>query len=317
MIHIDEVAMRLSALTLLACLGLFATDSQAADPAASNASLDARIQALVKKVKKTMRPLKGGTFDMGDWGGKTGLPYDMDRSSKPLHKVTLDGFSMMAYKVTYEDFDVFTDAMGKERVNMDESDIGFRSPKGPAGVSWYGAKDYCSWLGKIMHLPFDLPTEAQWEYAARSGGRRVLFATDNGNVNRARNFPKEWDGEGPSSTIPDVGSFPPNPAGLYGMTENTHEWVHDWFGEDYYKTSPKKNPLGPDAGIEKVQRGSAVGASESTAMVFMRTKSPPQTLQPDFPRGLDAGWTMVPFKGYSSYASNNFRCVANIKTSYK
>jgi formylglycine-generating enzyme len=303
--------MRLSALTLLACLGVLATDSQAADPAASNASLDARIQALVKKVKKTLRPLKGGTFDMGDWGGKTGLPYDMDGSSKPLHKVTLDGFSMMAYKVTYEDFDVFTDAIGKERINMDEFDLKQRLPKRPAGVSWYGAKDYCIWLGNLTGLRFDLPTEAQWEYAARSGGKRVLFATDNGHIERPRNFPKEWDGEGRGSTIPDVGSFPANPAGLYGMTENTHEWIQDWFGEDYYKNSPKKNPLGPVSGNEKVQRGSDVGGSDSMALVFMRTKSEPQTLRSSFPKGILNGEVMVPFSGYSSYLSNNFRCVVN------
>lgn len=302
--------MRLSTLTLLACAGLYAMDAQAADPVPANAPLDARIQALIKKVKKTMRPLKGGTFDMGDWGGKTGLPYDMDRSSKPLHKVTLDGFSMMAYKVTYEDFDVFTDATGKERINMDEFGFKERAPKRPAGVSWHGAKAYCSWLSDLTSLPFNLPTEAQWEYAARSGGKRVLFATDTGNLDRPRNYPKEWDGE-KKSTTPDVGTFPPNPAGLYGMSENSHEWVNDWFDKDYYKFSPQKNPPGPASGTEKVQRGSLGGSAEMAAIVFMRMKSEPQTLRPSYPNGVLEEEVMVPFSGYSSYQSNNFRCVKN------
>jgi sulfatase modifying factor 1 len=90
---------------------------------ASSADLDARIKALVAKVKSSLRPLKGGTFEMGDWGTESGQHYDPDAWSRPLHKVTLDGFSMMAYKVTYEDFDVFTDATGNERINMDEFSV--------------------------------------------------------------------------------------------------------------------------------------------------------------------------------------------------
>lgn len=136
--------------------------------------LDRQIAAVAAKAKQSLRFLPGGTFDMGDWGNEEGLPYDPDRDSKPLHKVTLDSFSMMAYKVTYEDFDVFTDATGNERINMDSFGRKHRGPKRPAGVSWHGAKAYCAWLGKLTQLPFDLPTEAQWEYAARSGGKRAV-----------------------------------------------------------------------------------------------------------------------------------------------
>nr|WP_314543775.1 SUMF1/EgtB/PvdO family nonheme iron enzyme [uncultured Massilia sp.] len=314
-IHIYEVTMRLSTFTLLACVGLFALDARAADPAPANASLDARIQALVKKVQKTMRPLKGGTFDMGDWGGKTGLPYDMDGHSKPLHKVTLDGFSMMAYKVTYEDFDVFTDATGKERIGMGDLLIRHRAPRRPAGVNWYGAKEYCMWLAKVTKLPFDLPTEAQWEYAARSGGKRVLFSTDNGKLERPRNFPNDWK-DGPEPPLPNVGSFPPNPAGLYGMSENTFEWVLDWFDKSYYKVSPEKNPLGPVKGTEKVQRGTVGGKAEIASMVFMRTKSAPSPQYEGFPNGVESGAVLVSFPGYSSFNGYNFRCAFNSSKIY-
>ena len=132
-----------------------------------NADIDKRVQALVTKVKRSLRPLKAGTFEMGDWGNEDGIPYDFDAHSRPLHKVTLDGFSMMAYKVTYDDFDVFTDATGNERISMDAQGVEHRTPNRPAGVSWYGAKAYCEWLARLTKLPFDLPTEAQWEYAAR------------------------------------------------------------------------------------------------------------------------------------------------------
>jgi len=293
----------------LLVISLHVMDARAADIPGTEVSLEARIQALVTKVKRTLRPLKGGTFDMGDWGGKSGLPYDMDRHSKPLHKVTLDGFSMMAYKVTYEDFDVFTDATGNERINMEKFNLKNRSPNQPAGISWYGAKAYCLWLGKMTRLPFDLPTEAQWEYAARSGGKRVLFATDNGNLDRPRNFPKRWEYDDPPSTIPEVGKYPANPAGLYGMSEVTHEWVQDWFDANYYKISPRKNPLGPAEGTEKVKRGTVGGNAEMSAMVFMRTKAEPQTLMPEFTDGTLSKWIMIPFPGYSGYESDNFRCI--------
>jgi sulfatase modifying factor 1 len=302
---------------LFVSLSLHATVARAkpdtpAAPSVSSTELDERVKTLVAKVKKSLRPLKAGTFEMGDWGTESGQHYDIDTWSRPLHKVTLDGFSMMAYKVTYEDFDVFTDSTGNDRINMDELSIGDRAPKRPAGVSWYGAKKYCEWIGKLTRQAFDLPTEAQWEYAARAGGKKILFATDNGKIDRPRNFPKEWTDESTEPPLPDVGNYPPNPAGLFGMSENTGEWVNDWFDEDYYKKSPVKNPLGPIKGTKKVRRGSVGGKAEISAMVFMRASSIPQPMEPTYPNG--PGFdkrVMVPLRGFSGYKTDNFRCVLN------
>jgi sulfatase modifying factor 1 len=301
-------------LLLCASLHELANCAEGAAPTlapASNAEAALRVQDLLAKVKTTLRPINGGTFEMGDWGTESGQPYDIDSYSRPVHKVTLDSFSIMAYKVTYDDFDVFTDATGNERIGMNPRSASDRAPKRPAGVSWYGAKAYCDWLGKVTNLPFDLPTEAQWEYAARSGGKRKLFATDNGKIDRGRNFPKEWQHGESEPPLPDVGSFPPNSAGLYGMSENTGEWVNDWFDENYYKTSSQKNPSGPEKGLKKVKRGSVGGTAEIAAMVFMRGKAIPQPLRTTFPNGLGFDEVMVPFPGYSGYADTNFRCVVN------
>jgi formylglycine-generating enzyme required for sulfatase activity len=297
---------------ILISLHAVASCSELASPAEKpgpNADIDKRVQALLTKVKRSLRPLKAGTFEMGDWGNEDGVPYDFDAHSRPLHKVTLDGFSMMAYKVTYDDFDVFTDATGNERISMDPQGIKHRSPNRPAGVSWHGAKAYCGWLAKLTKLPFDLPTEAQWEYAARSGGKKMLFATDNGKIERGRNFPHKWK-FGDPETI-EIGGYPPNPTGLYGMSEDTKEWVIDWFDADYYKISPKRNPTGPESGTKKVKRGSVEGSAEISAMVFMRTASLPQPLHTTFPNGLGNGEVKVPLPGYSGYETDNFRCIVN------
>jgi len=280
----------------------------AAPPAPSPSAIDARVSDLVAKVKRTLVPMPAGSFDMGDWGTDAGHYWDIDTYSRPLHKVTLDGFSIMAYKVTFEDFDVFTDATGNERINMHPGFIHQRAPKRAAGVSWYGAQAYCSWLGKMTHLSFDLPTEAQWEYAARSGGRRVLFGTDNGKIDRSRNYPADWVHGEAEPPLPDVGSFPPNPAGIYGMTENASEWVRDWFDPEYYKVSPEYDPTGPATGKTKVQRGSVGGRPEIGAMVFMRGDDVPQTLRPTVPNGGGKGFVMIPFPGYSGHNTSHFRC---------
>lgn len=276
--------------------------------------LDARIDQIKKHTLANMVPFKSGTFEMGNWGH-----YGFDSAdTRPLHKVTLDGFSMMAYKVTYEEFDLFTDSVGEQRVNMDEYSRKYRAPRKPAGVSWYGAQAYCQWLGKLTGKPFDLPTEAQWEYAARSGGKRVLFATDNGKIEEGRNFAtseqlKAKDKFTPRYPLdsyhaaPDIGSYPPNPAGLYGMLDyNSREWMQDWYAPTYYQHSPERNPKGgtekdsidpehPEFGPRKVMRGDPNGNNPALAnYVFTRGR-----------RGLKYD----PEPGYSSSPSTQFRCV--------
>jgi formylglycine-generating enzyme required for sulfatase activity len=141
----------------------------------------------------------------------------------------------------------------------------------------------------------------------------VLYATDNGKLERGRNFPTQRQHGEKERPLPDVGSYPPNPAGLYGMSEDTGEWVNDWYVEDYYKNSPEKNPPGPKTGTKKVKRGSVGGMAEHAAMVFMRTSAIPQSLKTTYPDGVARGEVMVPFPSYSSYSSDNFRCVVNAK----
>lgn len=306
--------------TAVAVLALTACAQSPAGETAAQPAVDAG-KALVERIKTQLVHLPGGSFEMGDWGNEEGLPYDMEKDSKPLHKVTLDGFSMMAYKVTYEDFDTFTEAVGSPQINTDIERYkpGSRKPKRPAKVNWFGAKAFCQWLGQISGLPFDLPTEAQWEYAARSGGKKVLFATDNGQIDEGRNYP--GDEHKPRIVTPEVGAFPPNPAGLYGMLDYTAlEWVNDWYQPDYYKRSPLLNPPGPeegapdnrkpDHGPRKVARGLTASSPAFGGFTFSRAGRWPYRRELSILRDVDRLVT-DPSAGYGDTLGPQFRCVVN------
>ncbi len=189
--------------------------------------------------------------------------YFTSDDNVPIHKVTLDGYYMSAYEVTYGNYDVYSKvtqtplACEEWRKFKD-----FYAAQKPVGISWTGAHNYCQWLAKETGLPFALPTEAQWEYAARNRGKVVVFATNNGKIERGVNFPQSM--EYPMN----IGQFPPNPLGFYDLSGNAYEWVKDWYSKDYYSHSPIKNPQGPETGIRKVTRGGGamVGPPDSTTV---------------------------------------------------
>ena len=270
------------------------------------------MKAFLAKTQEDLVFLKGGTFDMGDWGAevnKGGLPFDGTPDSKPLHKVTLDSFSIGKYPVTYAEFDVFTASLRLPRINQAELFQRYRKPNNPAGVIWQGATDYCAWLAKETKLPFSLPTEAQWEYAARSGGKRHVYPTNNGESEPGTNLPSFDQRKAAGGLVP-VLSFPPNPAGIYHMSAGVHEWVQDWYGEDYYSHSPSKNPTGPTTGTRHVTRGWA--GSDSSAMTFKRwaqNESTPTGTWTSYPADKKESAREIPYTTYSNYPSNTFRCV--------
>ena len=219
--------------------------------------------------------VEGGEFQMGDFG----WPYDDDPKNlcdwpcgvDPermgnismygnddfVHPVKLSSYSFSKYQTTLADFDLFFIAQGKPLFDTEdrkrkELQEKYFSPNLPAPVkSWQEAKDYCGWLGKLSGYPVDLPTEAQWEYAARNRGQYVMFATDNGNLDFGRNYPEPGIGRTFS-----VDRFVPNPLGIYNLTGNATDWVNDWYDKDYYRVSPLINPAGPSTGTLRILRGS-------------------------------------------------------------
>ncbi|GGC17277.1 formylglycine-generating enzyme family protein [Pseudoduganella buxea] len=242
-------------------------------------SIKERVARLKKKVIADLIFVEGGTFMMGDFGvlwSPEKLPYSFDVTSRPVHEVTLSSFSISKYKTTYAEFDVYTDATGTERAATDDFGLEQRYPQAPVGVRWQRAKDYCQWLGKITSLPFDLPTEAQWEYAARSRGQFFVWATDNGSIEFGRNIPAADQKKllTPSNRhhYYPVGLFPPNPLGLYDASHNGEEWTNDWFDKDYYEHSPKADPKGPPEGLHKAVRGWPNGDSIVPNTMFRRAR---------------------------------------------
>ena len=240
-------------------------------------------EALVAKSLSNMVPVKGGEFLMGDFGPLVGqkLPFSINQDDKVLHKVVLSDFSISKFKVTNDDYNKYLQITGikkppinilvKEYPSLQKDDYS-------VGVTWQQAKDYCQWLGKESDKNIDLPTEAQWEYAARSRGQYLPFSTNNGNFELGSNIPEQkkldeyTDGYG--FPIYPIGKYPPNPLGLYDMGLSGAEWSNDWYSIDYYSHSPVYDPQGPVKGNEKVLRG-YVGGDRQYALTIFRQSSQP------------------------------------------
>ncbi|MGH8086164.1 MAG: formylglycine-generating enzyme family protein [Lysobacter sp.] len=252
-------------------------------------SLEERLAALADKSRRDQIFVEGGTFQMGDFGrlqSEEKLPWDSRSHSSPLHEVTLDSYSISKYKVTLAEFDLYAEANDVPSVQTEDiytkSVAGmprYRTPDKPAGTTWPQAKAYCQWLGELTKLPFDLPTEAQWEYAARDRGRFIVYPTNNGKL--------EWNVNVPGSKLGDavngslwgssplaIALFPPSPIGMYDLAINSMDWVQDWYAADYYTVSATENPTGPTTGTEKVQRSWPTSNSGAAKTMSRRSKTP-------------------------------------------
>lgn len=245
-----------------------------------------QLEKYISQIKSQLVYVKGGEFLMGDFGeqyGKEHLPYDAKPDSKPLHKVELNSYSISKFKVNNSEYKNYlrfvgsggreiTEASGLKEMWEEYSSM----DNTPAHVDWHEADAYCQWLAKVTHLPFSLPTEAQWEYAARNRGQYVIVPTDDGTIRiknrKGINITTSMDRENYSRNAgsslgilsPMPGDFrPSNPLGVYDMAGNGWEWVKDWYDPEYYSYSPINNPQGPDKPIfkgsdgnyEKVMRG--------------------------------------------------------------
>jgi len=183
--------------------------------------------------------VKGGCFEMGDTFGD-GYSYE-----KPVHDVCVSDFYMGKYEVTQGQWEVI---MGDNPSYF--KNCGDNCPV--ENVSWNDVQEFIERLNSKTGKKYRLPTEAEWEYAARSGGKREKYAGTNSDADLGS---YAWYIMNSGSKTHPVGQKQPNGLGLYDMSGNVWEWVSDRYDQNYYKNSPRNNPKGPSSGSYRVLRG--------------------------------------------------------------
>ena len=199
----------------------------------------------VNGVSFTMIAVEGGTFKMGaqssDSGGDN---YDSDAESweSPVHDVTLSSYYIGETEVTQE--------LWKAVMGSNPSEFS-GSQKPVEQISWNDCQEFITKLNELTGKNFRLPTEAEWEYAARGGNKSKGYKYSGSNT--IGDVAWYWDNS--SSTTHDVKTKQANELGIYDMIGNVYEWCQDRYVANYYKSSPSTNPTGPTYGSARVQRG--------------------------------------------------------------
>ncbi len=193
--------------------------------------------------------IPAGEFPMGSMQGSA----NAKRAEGPQRMVYLDAYDMDVYEVTTKYYAKFLEVTHMPApLAWSQVDLAKHGDRPVVGVTWDEASAYCKWVGKR------LPTEAEWEKAARgTDGRSYPWGNEVPTSDRAT-LTKHWEGY---DTPTPVGSLEggKSPYGLYDMAGNVMEWVSDWYDQRYYDTAPAKNPKGPETGKAGVVRGGGWG----------------------------------------------------------
>ncbi|MGH7164527.1 MAG: formylglycine-generating enzyme family protein [Nitrospiraceae bacterium] len=192
--------------------------------------------------------ISDGAFTMGSPDGPS--------KTQPPHQVYLNAFYMDRYEVTTARYATFLGATGQNQPGLvpmlwEQVNLPYDGDRPVMGVTWMAAEAYCRWVGKR------LPTEAEWEKAARgTDGRTYPWANEEPAFKLA-NYNKPTSPRVYSDSLKPVDGYEAgkSPYGSYNMAGNASEWVADWYDEKYYATSPKSNSQGPTRGQQKVFRG--------------------------------------------------------------
>jgi formylglycine-generating enzyme required for sulfatase activity len=210
-------------------------------------------------------------------------------NERPAHRVWVDRFALGRYAVTNRLYRIFLEETGPPAPPASSSasapsalskchDPRFNHPDQPVtSVSWFDAAVYCAWLRERTNKPFRLPTEAEWERAARGGLEARLYTWGDEPPQTQPRYAEFWH-TGPERS----GQRPPNGFGLCDISENVHEWCADWYDADYYDVSPLRNPQGPPTGVRRASRGGSWRHQIKIARVAARSSIPPEYRYSDY-----------------------------------
>ena len=201
--------------------------------------------------------LPGGAFLMGQKDGRD--------DERPVHRVTLAPFRLSRLPVTNADFAAF------RPFEFTDAALPVTS------VSWFQATEYCAWLSSQWGIRLRLPTEAEWEFAARGGLEQSRYPWGNAPPETRAGYAARWL-RGPEP----VGTAEPNAYGLFDLCENVHEWCSDWYFQDYYSESALENPQGPATGLRRASRGGAWRHHIKIARCAARSSLPPDFRYADY-----------------------------------
>jgi formylglycine-generating enzyme required for sulfatase activity len=225
--------------------------------------------ARTEAIEPVMVCVPGGWFWMGCEIGRD--------DEKPLHRVWVDTFELAAYQVTNEQYACFLDATRRPQP-LCWNDSNFNHPKMPVvAISWHEALDYCEWLSRATSKHYRLPSESEWERAARGDAERSLYTWGDTSPESVPDYAERWK-NGPEP----VGLYPPNAYGFYNLGDNVHEWCADWYDANYYRRSPERNPKGPTNASRRTSRGGSWRHQIKVARTAARSSIPPDLKYTDY-----------------------------------
>ena len=198
--------------------------------------------------------VEGGSFQMG---GTAEQGKDAERNERPVHKVTLDSYYIAECEVTQAQWQKI----------MGNNPAHFKGANNPVEcVGWKKVEEFCVKLSRMTGKTYILPTEAQWEYAARGGQKSQGYKYSGGSIADE----VAWTSDNGGRKTHAVKQKKPNELGLYDMSGNVFEFCSDWFRDDYYASSPELNPTGPSSSRFRIMRGGCWGVPPLQARVSCR-----------------------------------------------
>jgi formylglycine-generating enzyme required for sulfatase activity len=239
-------------------------------PQQASSSVFADFRERTNNLNIDMVAVRGGTFTMGCTAEQGS---DCNDDEKPAHTVTVSDFYIGKYEVTQAQW-VAVMGSNPSYHKGDNLPVGY--------VCWDDIQEFIRKLNSLTGKTYRLPTEAEWEFAARGGNKSAGYKySGSNNIDNVA-----WYKNNSDDKTHAVGSKSPNELGIYDMTGNVYEWCRDWYDENYYSSSPQTNPKGANSGSACVLRGGSWSLNAQNCRVSYRDCYPPST------RDIDGGFRL-------------------------